>query len=334
MSIRTDSENMGLDGFVWFFGVVEDRNDPLKAGRVRVRVYNWHTEDRVQIPTSSLPWAQCVTPITNAAMGDVGQSPTGAVEGTMVFGFFLDGKNAQHPMILGSIAGIPTQLGTLLKDKGFSDPSGAYPNRIGEPDVNRLSRGDSAYTPSVYTSKEEDRTLDVSTARDGDAWSEPTTANTLNSVYPKNHVYQSESGHIREYDDSPNNRRIHEYHAAGTFYEIDDQGNKTTRVVGNNYTIIAGNDYIKIAGDANITVDGTLRLKTDKLFVETGEYTLKVSGESRVLYEGEHSTTYDSNRHRMIGANTYYRHSTGTDHTCPTDPPRTSRTDCEEVEVP
>ena len=29
-----DNYFMGLDGFVWFTGVVEDRNDPAKLGRV------------------------------------------------------------------------------------------------------------------------------------------------------------------------------------------------------------------------------------------------------------------------------------------------------------
>ena len=28
---------MGMDGFIWFTGVVEDRNDPSQLGRVRVR---------------------------------------------------------------------------------------------------------------------------------------------------------------------------------------------------------------------------------------------------------------------------------------------------------
>lgn len=334
MSLRTENENMGLDGFAWFFGVVEDRNDPLKAGRVRVRIYNWHTDDRVQIPTASLPWAQCMSPITSAAMGDIGHTPTGMVEGTMVFGFFLDGKNAQHPMVLGSVAGIPTQLGSVISAKGFSDPSGTYPARKGEPDVNRLARGDSAFTPDVITNKDTDRTLDVATARSGDAWSEPAASDPALSVYPKNHVYQTESGHIREYDDSPDNKRIHEYHAAGTFYEIDDVGNKITRVVGDNYTLIAGSDYIKISGDANITVDGTLRLKANRLFLETQEYTLNVGGESLVNYEGKHSITYGDELHTKIGDDTYTRKDAGKDYTCPTDPPRTTGTDCSEVDVP
>ena len=42
---------MGLDGFIWFIGVVEDRNDPSKLGRVKVRCLGFHTEDKNDIPT-------------------------------------------------------------------------------------------------------------------------------------------------------------------------------------------------------------------------------------------------------------------------------------------
>ena len=36
--------------FIWWFGVVEDRNDPLQLGRVRVRSYGYHTDDKNAIP--------------------------------------------------------------------------------------------------------------------------------------------------------------------------------------------------------------------------------------------------------------------------------------------
>ena len=38
---------MGMDGFVWFTGVVEDRDDPDQLGRVRVRILGYHTEDKI-----------------------------------------------------------------------------------------------------------------------------------------------------------------------------------------------------------------------------------------------------------------------------------------------
>ena len=45
---------MGEDGFVWFTGVVEDRNDPDALGRVRVRCLGYHSEDLNDIPTKDL----------------------------------------------------------------------------------------------------------------------------------------------------------------------------------------------------------------------------------------------------------------------------------------
>ena len=33
----------GLNGFVWWVGEIEDRVDPLNMGRVRVRIFGWHT---------------------------------------------------------------------------------------------------------------------------------------------------------------------------------------------------------------------------------------------------------------------------------------------------
>ena len=60
--IRTE-EFLGLNDFVWFIGVVEDRMDPLRLGRVRVRVHGWHSSDTSTLPTTQLPWAQPIQPI-------------------------------------------------------------------------------------------------------------------------------------------------------------------------------------------------------------------------------------------------------------------------------
>jgi len=123
--------------FIWFFGVVEDRNDPLKMGRVRVRCFNWHTNDKLKVPTEALPWAQCMQPVTSAAISGIGRSATGLVEGSWVIGFFLDGEDAQKPMIMGSMSGIPTELPNI--DFGFN---GIYPDLVDEPDLPRPARGE------------------------------------------------------------------------------------------------------------------------------------------------------------------------------------------------
>ncbi len=72
---------------VMFQGVVEDRNDPLKLGRVKVRCFGFHTSDKNSLPTADLPWAHPINPITSASQSGVGDSPVGPVEGTWVIGF-------------------------------------------------------------------------------------------------------------------------------------------------------------------------------------------------------------------------------------------------------
>ena len=92
------------DGFNWWIGVVEDRMDPEKQGRCRVRIFGYHTDSKSILPTKDLPWAIPIQPITSAAISGIGQSPIGPIEGTWVIGFFLDGEDCQQPAIFGTIA--------------------------------------------------------------------------------------------------------------------------------------------------------------------------------------------------------------------------------------
>ena len=128
---------MGKDGFTWFVGVVEDRKDPKFLGRLRVRVLGYHTDDKQKLPTTDLPWAHVMNPITSATVSGIGQTPLGAVEGTWVVGFFADGGDAQMPMIMGTLPGRPGK--TPTGEKGFEDPNAAYPREANQSDVNRLA---------------------------------------------------------------------------------------------------------------------------------------------------------------------------------------------------
>jgi len=130
-------------------GVVEDRFDPLKLGRCRVRILGLHTTNKIDgdgIPTEHLPWATPSQPITSAAMNGIGTTPMGPVEGTWVFGFFRDGGNQQEPVMMGTFGGIPEKDYEHDPEKGFNDPHGTYPltTHLGEPDTNRAARGGGA----------------------------------------------------------------------------------------------------------------------------------------------------------------------------------------------
>jgi hypothetical protein len=116
---------MGKEGFTWAVGVVENRFDPLFLGRCRVRWLGWHTKDKSDLPTSALPWAFPLMPITSASQTGVGFSPTGPVEGSWVLGFFRDGENASDPIMLGTLGGRPDK--PCNPDEGFNDPRDYFP---------------------------------------------------------------------------------------------------------------------------------------------------------------------------------------------------------------
>lgn len=89
----------------FYTGCVEDRNDPLKAGRCKVRVVGLHTEDKTELPTKDLPWAHPVLPITEAGTSGIGSAPIGPVEGTWVLIIYMD-SDEQIPIMIGTLTGV------------------------------------------------------------------------------------------------------------------------------------------------------------------------------------------------------------------------------------
>jgi hypothetical protein len=93
-------------GTALWFGVCEARNDPVMMGRIRVRIFGYHSPDRTEIPTETLPWASIMLPTTAAGMSGVMSTASGIVEGTWVIGFFRDGPSAQDPVVIGVLMGM------------------------------------------------------------------------------------------------------------------------------------------------------------------------------------------------------------------------------------
>ena len=81
-------------------------------------------------------------------------------------------------------------------------------------------------------------------------------ASTYAPVYPYNNVMETESGHVKEYDDTPGAERIMERHKSGTQYEIAANGSKTERIVRDNYQLVVGHDTLEVFGDVRIIVSG------------------------------------------------------------------------------
>lgn len=190
--------------------------------------------------------------------------------------------------------------GIKVDDLGFQDPKGMYPLYKNEPDTNRLARHESI-SKTIVAKKEAARERNIPTGG-GSTWNQSPIP--YNAQYPFNHVYQTESGHVMEFDDTKNSERIHIYHRTGTFTEIDANGTQVNRIVGDGYEILERNGYIHINGTANVTIDGANNVRVggalnlDVIGNTTinvyNDVDLNVSGDMNVAVSGDYKLKADS----------------------------------------
>lgn len=291
---------MGNGSFVWWQGVVENRDDPLFLGRCQVRILGLDSEvngvdTNRGIPTEMLRWCYPLMPVTDASVSGIGSAPVGLVTGTWVFGFFRDGERCQDGIMIGTVGGIPEE--ESQPGKGFNDPNGVYPKYINEPDTNRLARNENTDL-TINKHKEELRRVDIPTAgyiEEGPTWEEPHQA--YNAQYPYNKVYESESGHIKEIDDTPGSERTHEYHKSGTFKEVQPDGSIVRKIVGDDFEIFVKGKNVLVQGDVNITVRG------NSSFYCQGNSTVQVDGDVKQNIKGHVDQTLEQNVTQTIQGN-------------------------------
>lgn len=112
------SNYIGKDGFIWWLGQVAPPEvwdvpektdiDFTKFGgawpyRCKVRIIGYHTYNREELSDNDLPWAHVMlSPTDGNAQGGLGKTHK-LIGGETVFGFFLDGDDAQQPVITGVI---------------------------------------------------------------------------------------------------------------------------------------------------------------------------------------------------------------------------------------
>lgn len=226
---------MGENGFRWFIGTVVDRTtDPLKLGRLKVRIYGIH-DDEGNTPNEELPWATIVNLPISASANQVGISPLGIMEGSIVVGFFADAAEGQMPMILGTIAAIPE-------------------NDVNKHDVAKLAREEN----ELANAKANSRVT-------GDLVTEPPSPYA--AKYPFNKVIKTERGHVIELDDTQDHERLHMYHKVGSYTEIDKDGNRVDKIVGNKFEITVKNNNVYVGGECRVEIRGDTKVlikgKTD-----------------------------------------------------------------------
>lgn len=269
----------------WFWGIVEDIHDPEELGRVRVRCYGIHTDRKTPgqtegIPTDELRWALVGLPTTEAGVSGIGCNH-GLVQGSQVSGFFRDGNSAQDAVVLFTIPGQP--LNAPDPESGFNDPDGKYPreDRLDEPDINRLARGD---LEDSWIEKERDR---LETGVGEDSWEEPDIQ--YSATFPHNQACEWPGGIIEEHDSTEDAVRWNRWHPAGTWEQWDSEGNRHIKIGNDDILVVQNDQTVYIKTDRKLVVDGDEKHETggNHEVVIQGNHDVRISGTSTIDVEGK-----------------------------------------------
>lgn len=179
----------------------------------------------------------------------------------------FDSKNAEHvdirqkenntTNVAGSVTELPGGDRSQNTTIGFCDPEGKYPLRqyLHEPDTNRLARG---IVSGTIVEKKDHQRLHCMPIAFGEQREQPEAP--FAAKYPFNKVFESESGHIMEFDDTPKQERISICHRTGTFTEIDANGTQVNKIIGDGFIIIERNGCVYVHGECNLTANGNINI--------------------------------------------------------------------------
>ena len=160
---------IGKDGFNWFVGQVENdgsghfATDLAKnlagsaanlltnytalgifgrtnidwdwTNKVKVRIMGYHSPNKIELPTEELPWALVMMPVTSPQKSGIGSLHQLQIN-SWVIGFFMDGANAQVPIIIGA-------LGDENPQSGYGSEGGTAVgfDQLSSPDYDELVHG-------------------------------------------------------------------------------------------------------------------------------------------------------------------------------------------------
>ena len=130
---------IGKDGFRWWIGQVAPepaQGDQLNqigntwGCRMKVRIYGYHPADITELKDEDLPWAQVLLS-SQGGSGKANRARSIRISpGDTVMGFFLDGDDAQLPVILGIFANTGPYYASDEEYKSPFQPFTGYTSKI------------------------------------------------------------------------------------------------------------------------------------------------------------------------------------------------------------
>ena len=163
---------LGKDGFRWWIGQIapEDaQGDQLNeignawGCRLKVRIYGYHPPNETELANDDLPWAQVLLS-PQGGSGKANRARSLRISpGDIVMGFFLDGDDAQLPVIMGIFANNPEYYGGSGEYTSPFEPFTGYTSKI-KPNANFIARNegggsskDSQKSPTFVTKELEEK---------------------------------------------------------------------------------------------------------------------------------------------------------------------------------
>ena len=264
------------------FGEVKETNDPEELGRVKVSVYGFHDN----IKTLDLAWSNVLMPTNTPAQIGLGHSvklkeevlwktgdlipedlqPTSPAPEFKLITEVAEEYTFDAPANVPRTGDVKTQ-GSLVCGT-FLDPASQEFLVIGT-------------LPTKTAGVKDNNVRLVGTNPHAD---EPTGTyepqSAFKPIYPYNNVYETASGHAKEYDDTLGYERIMERHMSGTQYEIQPNGSKIERIVRDNYQLVVGHDTLEVFGNVRIVVSGQadIAVANDVNLAVGGNLTADITG--------------------------------------------------------
>lgn len=246
---------------MFYKGVVEKNNDEKGLGRVKVRIIGKHTTrdsrtNAEKMTTDDLPWAMPISPIGSSSISGICDFDVPVVNSIVVCGYF--DPDEQELFYIGTLG-----LMGDSKLEGYGDPKSEHPNKkypfsdlvIDQDDIfeNQL------ISNSLFTEAEVNHT----------------------TIYPKNKVIATESGHIIELDDSDGAERIRIRHTSGSFNEYHENGDNVEKLVKDKY-LLAQTLNIHTEVDCNLYSKGVINFY--------GESDINVYSQANINVESDADT--------------------------------------------
>lgn len=297
---------------VFYYGIVEDRNDPQMQNRVRVRVFGIHPENKKYIATPDLPWAQVLMPTTSATLSGFGMQH-GLVEGSHVTVIFRDPHTKQDPVVIGTVAGVnlPKFVENVIDrktNKGFNDPRllkvKDYQDTVDSFAPLEADAVRPGLLASIETSPVMPEKIEIDYTKKGKSKiTNPTITAADLPYYPKADYYsktdvsifakgEADYSALLDGDHLPKTKAEPEYPynkswltESGHLFELDDTRDKERILLyhrsgsfteiqpdGDRHTRIVNDDYEVVCGNKEITVCGNVKI------VVKGDADISVSG--------------------------------------------------------